>query len=158
MKTLFALLILSVAALAQTAAPPTNIYAAGVSYNDFGSPKLAGTALYARLVDASAGTYMFTVYDVLPTKTSPLTVTNNVGGGVAQKLFTLGKVPIYAPISADFSFNGQNTGWAWSGGAMADVKIKGNWRALPNVRLIKSSVNNNSGYQFIVGVLASWGK
>lgn len=155
----FAFAVLTLPLLAQTPAPaaPQNLYAFGLSYNDYASPKIAGTALYAHLLDANAGTYAFAVYDILPTKGNK-TVTSNVGAGVAQKLFTIGKIPIYVPLSAGFSFNGQNTGWAWSGGGMADFHIKGNWRLFPNVRFVKSSVNANSGYQLIGGAMLSFGK
>lgn len=131
---------------------PTNIYAGGVSYNTSASPHVAGTALYARLLSDGSGTYAFTVVDALPASVKPFTVTSNFGVGVAQKLFTLGKVPIFAPTSAGISFTGSNTGWAWSTGALASVRIKNNWHVYPNVRVLKSSVGGG-GYQPIVGLL-----
>lgn len=143
----------SVPSLAQE----TNIYAAGVSFNSGASPAVAGTALYARQV-SSSGTYVFTVVDALPATVNPFTVTTNVSGGIAQKLFSIGSIPIYVPTSAGVSWNGTNTGWAWSTGGLASIKIKGNWRAFPNVRVVKSSVSGGSGYQPIVGILFGWGK
>ena len=163
MKFTLALLsvFLALPLLAQTpapAAPPTNVYGFGVSFNQSGTPRVAGTGLYARLISSSSGTYAFTVLDALPTSTKPFSVTTNVGAGIAQKLFSIGKVPIFAPTSAGISFTGSNTGWNWSTGALADIKVKGNWRVMPNVRLLKSSVNNGTGYQPIVGVLFGWGQ
>ena len=149
---------------AQTSTPPpapsatlTNIYAAGISGNTAGSPPIAGTALYAHAL-GDTGTYAFTVIDALPASARPLTVTTNISAGVSQKLFSLGSVPIFVPTSAGVSFNGTNTGWAWSTGALASIKIKNNWRVFPNVRIVKSSVSNGTGYQPIVGVLFGWGK
>lgn len=156
MKYLLSLLVLVSAAFAQTL--PTNVYAGGVSYNNAGTPSIAGTALYARLVSPDSGTYAFTVADVLPSSFRPFTVTTNIGVGVAQKLFTIGKVPIFAPASAGVSFSGTNTGWAWSGGALASIKVKNNWHVYPNVRFVKSSVSNGTGYQLIPGVLFGWGQ
>jgi hypothetical protein len=49
-------------------------------------------------------------------------------------------------------------GWAWSTGALASVKLKGNFRLFPMVRIAKSSVSNGTGYQPIIGVLFGWGQ
>lgn len=150
------LLFLSAPSYAQTATPLTNIYAAGISFNSSGSPSVAGTGLYARLVTGT-GTYAFTVVDALPTSVKPFTVTSNFGAGIAQKIVTIGSVPIFIPSSAGVSFNGTNTGWAWSTGALASIRVKNNWRIFPNVRIVKSSVSNGAGYQPIIGVLFGWG-
>jgi hypothetical protein len=153
----------AVACFGQTAPPPTeslpsNIYAGGISFNSSASPRIAGTGLYARLISDGSGTYAFTALDALPASVKPFTVTTNMSVGIAQKLFSVGKVPIFVPTSAGVSFTGSNTGWAWSTGALASIKLKNNWRVLPNVRLMKSSVSNGSGYQPIVGVLFGWGQ
>jgi len=134
--------------------PVSNVYAAGVSFNSAGTPKIAGTALYAHLI--TGGTYAFTVVDALPTNLKPFTVTTNFGAGVAQKVFTVGSVPIYIPSSAGVSFNGTNTGWMWSTGAMGSVKLKHGWHVYPHVRIAKSSVSNGAGYQPIIGVLIGY--
>lgn len=136
-------------------APLTNLYAGGISFNSAASPEIAGTGLYARLL--TGGTYAFTAVDVLPTSTKPFTVTSNFSAGVAQKVFTLGSVPIFVPTSAGVSYSGSNTGWAWSTGALASIKLKGNWRIFPTVRVARSNVSNGSGVQPIVGVLFGWG-
>jgi hypothetical protein len=60
---LCALLALGVSAFGQE---PTNLYAAGVSYNNSATPEIAGSALYAHSLGTS-GTYAFTVVDALPT-------------------------------------------------------------------------------------------
>jgi hypothetical protein len=137
---------------------PANVYAGGISYNVGGSPAIAGTGLYAHLISDGSGTYAFTVVDALPISVKPFTVSTNFGVGIAQKLFTIAKVPVFVPTSAGISYNGTNTGWAWSTGALASFKIKNNWRVMPNVRLVKSSVSNGDGYQPIVGVLFGWGQ
>jgi len=157
MKTLLVILALSVCAIAQDPLP-TNVYAAGASFNNGATPRVAGTALYARLVNDGSGTYAFTVVDALPNTFKPFTVTTNIGAGVVQKLFSVGKVPVFAPTSAGISFTGTNTGWAWSTGALASIRFKSNWRVMPNVRVVKSSVSNGTGYQPIVGVLFGWGQ
>lgn len=130
----------------------TSLYAGGVSFNNGAKPSIAGTGLYAHSID-SVGTYAFTAVDVLPNTLKPLTVTTNISAGPAQKLFTLGKVPIYGTTAAGISFQGSNTGWAWNGGFLASVHIKKHWYAYPTVRVAKSSVSNGTGYQPIVGVL-----
>ena len=157
------LLVFALACFAQDPAPPaapepTSVYALGTSYNAGGSPAVAGTGLYAHKVNDS-GTYAFTVVDALPATLKPFTVTTNFGFGVAQKVVTLGKVPIYIPTSAGVSWNGNNTGWSWTTGALAAIKYKDtNFRIMPNVRIVKSSVSGGTGYQPIVGVLFGWGQ
>lgn len=136
---------------------PKNIYSAGVSYNPGASPTVAGTALYARLL-ADVGTYAFTAIDALPTTVQPLVVTTQISAGVAQRVVTIGNVRVYAPTSAGISWNGENTGWAWTTGALASIPLKGPWRIMPSFRLVKSSVSNGSGYQIIGGVLFGWGQ
>ena len=143
---------------ATTPAPLQNVYAGGLSYNNSASPALAGSALYAHLLSGSSGTYAFTVLDVLPNTLRPFTVTTNISAGISQKLFTIGSVPIYVPTSAGVSFSGSNTGWAWSTGGLADVKLKGSWHLFPNVRLLKSSVSGGTGYQLTPGIMVGWGK
>ena len=161
MKNLFVFIcLLFVLALPLAAQDQTNIYAVGVSYNNGASPAIAGTGLYAHLVDSNTSTYMFTVVDALPINLKPFTVSTNFGAGIAQKIATIGKVPFYIPTSAGISYNGTNTGWAWSTGVVAAIKIKanGNLRLMPNVRIVKSSVSNNAGYQPVVGFLVGWGQ
>jgi hypothetical protein len=137
----------------------TNVYAAGISYNQSATPSIAGTALYARLASDGTGTYAFTVIDALPTSTKPFTLTTDISAGIAQKIVTLGKIPIFVPAAAGVSFNGTNTGWAWSTGAMAAIKLgKGNWRVFPVVRLARSNVSGGTGVQPIIGVLFGWGQ
>jgi hypothetical protein len=156
MRNVLAILVVTfISALAFGQTALTNIYAAGVSYNNSGSPSIAGTGMYAHNI--TGGTYAFTVVDALPSSFKPFTVTSSFGAGIAQKVFTVGKVPIYIPTAAGISYNGTNTGWAWSTGALASVKVKGNWRVFPNVRIVKSSVSNGSGYQPIVGVMFGYG-
>jgi|SRR5690348_10018795 len=147
-----------VAATPAPSTPPQNIYAAGISYNQSATPEIAGTGLYARAVDASIGTYAFTAVDALPNSTRPFTVTTNMSVGIAQKVFSIGSVPIYIPTAAGISWTGSNTGWAWSTGALASVRLgKSNWRLMPMVRFARSSVSG-SGIQPIGGVLIGWGK
>jgi hypothetical protein len=136
---------------------PANVYAGGISYNVGASPAIAGTGLYAHLI-ADSGTYAFTVVDALPISVKPFTVSTNFGVGIAQKLFTIAKVPVFVPTSAGISYTGNNTGWQWSTGALASIKVKGNWRVMPNVRIVKSSVSNGAGYTPIAGILFGWGQ
>src|SRR6185369_5976918 len=152
-----AVLLFSALSFAQDA-PLSNIYAAGVSYNQGASPSIAATGLYAHLVNDGSGTYAFTVVDALPISTKPFTVNTNFSAGIAQKIFTIGKVPVFIPTAAGISYNGTNTGWAWSTGAMVSVKLKGEWYLFPNIRVQKSSVSNGAGYQPVAGIMVGWGK
>ena len=159
-KLTLAILALASAACAfsqTTAAAPANIYGAGVSWNQGASSsaaqQFAGTALYARQ-QTTAGTYAFTVLDAVPASYAPFTVTTNLGVGVAQQVFTLSNWTVYATVAAGPSWSGSNTGWNWTGGAIATHTIKGKWWIGPNARVVKSSVNNNSGYQLILGLVA----
>jgi hypothetical protein len=148
-------LLLSLPCFAQT--PIQNLYAAGGSYNFNATPAVAGTALYAHYV-ADPGTYAFTVIDALPNNTKPFVVTTNVGMGIAQRVFTIGKVSLFMPTAAGISWTGTNTGWQWTGGAAATIPLKHNLYLMPTVRFLKSSVSGGSGYQPVIGLLFSFGQ
>ena len=157
---LFVVLFLVPLAQAQTPQAITKLYGAGVSCNVNAKPALSGTALgaYQLSSDTAPGLYAFTAVDALPNTLKPFTVSTNIGAGIAQKVFTLGKVPIFVPTAAGISFNGANTGWQWNGGALAAIHVKGQYYIMPTVRFLKSSVSNGSGYQPIVGVLFGFGQ
>jgi hypothetical protein len=160
MKILALLAVFLALPLFAQTTPPANIYAAGASYNNSGTPAVDGTALYAHLVNDGSGTYVFTIVDALPQSVKPLTVTTNVGAGIAQKIFSAGPISVYVPTSAGISWTGSNTGWAWTTGGMATIPIKSGsgWFVGPNVRVLKSSVAGGTGYQLIGGVMVGWGK
>lgn len=150
-KALVFLLVLVLAPIAMAQSDPDNIYGAGVSYSVNGQPAVAGSAIYAHRLSDS-GTYAFTHVDALPNTLKPLTVTTNVGAGVAQKVFSIGKVPLYMPTGAGVSFNGSNTGWEWNGGVLAAIHVRKQYFLMPTVRFLKSSVSNGTGYQPIIGL------
>ena len=155
LKVATALLIGTISALSQT--PIQNFYGAGGSYNFNAQPNIAGTALYAHHI-TNTGTYAFTVIDVLPNTVKPFTITNNIGVGLAQKMFTFGKASLIMPTTAGISWSGTNTGWQWTGGGGVMVQVKDSFYVMPTVRFLKSSVSGGSGYEPILGVLFCWGK
>lgn len=140
--------------------PIQNIYAAGVSGSINATPPVAGTALYAHLLSADAGTYAFTVWDALPNTYKPFTVTTNVGIGIAQKAFSIGKYPIIVPTSAGIQWTGKNTGWQYNFGATTLIRLSPNkdYYLMPTVRVLKGSVSGGSGLQPIIGLNFAWGK
>ena len=137
--------------------PIQNIYAFGGSYNFNTSPKFSGTALYGHLV-VSPGTYFFTLVDVVPTTTKPYTVTNNVGVGLAQKMFSIGRVDLVIPTTAGVSWTGLNVGWQWNGGFAFVIHLNHNLYLIPTARYLRSNVSNNSGTQPIIGMEFGFGK
>ena len=155
---LMLLLCLPLLLQAQTPdAPLQNIYGVGLSFNSGANSPVAGTGLYAHAIGTS-GTYAFGVFDALPNTTKPFTVTSNTGVGIAQKVMTIGSVPIYVPTAAGVSWTGSNTGWSWSTGALGVIHLKKDWYLLPNIRVAKSSVSGSTGYQPIGGFILAWGK
>lgn len=148
------LCLFCIAVLAQQPTP-SNFGAAGISYLAGGS--VAGTGLYAHQL--SAGMYAFTVVDAVPSVgLKPFTVNTQPAVGIAQRVFSIAGVPVFVPTAAGVSFNGSNTGWAWSTGALGIVPLKADspWKILPSARLVKSSISG-SGYQVIVGIAIGWG-
>lgn len=143
--------------VAPTSTDPANLYAVGMSYSQGAVPSIAGTGMYARKV-SDVGTYAFTVMDALPASSKPFTVSTNMGVGVAQKVTTIGKVPIFIPVSAGFTYTGTNAGWNWTGGALADFKVKDGYHIMPNVRFVKSSVTGTTTYQPIFGIWFGFGQ
>src|ERR1035441_9316578 len=152
------LCLIAFAACAQVTTLPANFAAIGASYLPGGSPSIAGTGLYAHLLSGTSGTYAFSVIDAVPTSTKPFTFTTQTSVGVAQKVFTLGSVPVFVPTSAGISWTGTNTGWSWSTGAMALIPLKAGsgWTIMPSARVVKASISG-SGYQVIAGIAIGWG-
>lgn len=139
------------------ASPVQNFYAAGLSYTTGGgSTPLAGTAAWAH--NLNNGTYSLAVLDAVPSTVKPLTVTTNLGAGIAQKVFTISGYPVYMPVAAGFSWSGANAGFQWSGGGFVPVKIKNGYSVVVSLRYLKSAVSNGTGYQLIPGVWVGWGK
>lgn len=130
-------------------------YAGGLSYGPSG---LAATGLGAKSL--ADGTYAFGVLDAVPQTIKPLTITTNFGGGIAQKLpIGYKSVTFWVPSSAGVSWAGHDVGWQWSTGGMAHIPVgKAGLSINPTVRVLKSSVNNNSGYQVIGSLLIGFGK
>jgi hypothetical protein len=159
LKLAISLLILGTTAYAQTSTqtPIHNLYAYGASYNVNAKPSVAATALYAHYI-ASPGTYAFTVIDVVPNTVAPFTVTSNIGGGIAQKMFTIGRVSLFMPTTAGISWTGTNTGWQWTGGGAVVISTKHDFYLVPTLRFLKSSVSGGSGYQPIIGLAIGFGK
>jgi hypothetical protein len=157
-KILYALTVLlvilgAISGLSAQSAPANieNLYAAGLSYSVNATPAVAGSALYAHRLSDS-GTYAFTHVDALPNTLKPFTVTTNIGAGIAQKVFSIGNVPLFMPTGAGVSFNGSNAGWEWNGGVLAAIHVKGKYFIMPTARFLKSSVSNGTGYQPILGL------
>lgn len=137
-----------------------NTASAGVSIKPGDSAPVAGTALYTRrLADK---TRAFVALDAVPTNTRPFAVTTNVGVGIAQRVgpaITVWRreITFWIPTSAGVSWSGVHVGWKWDGGGLANIPLKGPTAIQPNVRFVKSSINNHSDYQVIGGALFSWG-
>ncbi len=127
----------------------------GASFQPGGTPKVALTALYAKPV-ADTKTAAFLVADALPLTAKPFSFATNVGAGVAENLFSLGPVDFWVPTAAGITWsttpNKTNTGFQASTGLLATIPI-GPIIISPNVRVLKSTVSNNAGYQVIPGVL-----
>ncbi len=141
---------------------PANVYALGLSFNNGVSPALAGTGMYGRLMNASTGTYGFTVLDILPVSATPVIVTTNVGVGVAQRVLNINDVNLFGVLSTGLTVSGANAGWNWTGGGLVDIPIKKSgvptrWHIMPNVRFVKANVPNGAGYQLIFGGMVGIG-
>lgn len=164
-KPLIMLLVALLIGASAHAQAVSNLYMAGASYSAGAqTAPVAGSALYAHAITTgTTGMYAFTAIDAVPNTLHPFTVTSNIGVGVAEKLFTVDGISIFVPTSAGISWSGTNTGWQWSAGAGAPIKLKttadgGAFYIMPTVRVLKSSVSNGTGYQPIIGILFGWGK
>jgi hypothetical protein len=137
---------------------PSNIYAAGVSVNPGQNPSVAGTLIWAHALNAS-GTYAGTIVDILPQTIKPIVVNTNIGVFAAQKIATIGTIPVYGTGSTGISLTGTNTGWSYSAGGAAMFKLPNpNFYMMATVRVSKSTVSGSTGYQLIPGVEFAWGQ
>lgn len=147
MRLLLILCLLAlVALLAMPAAAQesSNIYAAGISTNPASSSVVGGFGLYAHQV--TGGTYAVSLFDVAPLAVKPFNVSFQASEGVAQKLFTIRNVPVYSLAAVGVGAQGQNVGFAWTGGGAAIASVKGH-RILFGLRFTKQAASNGAGYQ-----------
>jgi hypothetical protein len=162
-KFMLSFLFIGICTFAQTPVPATvpayaNYASGGISYNPGASPAIAGTVLYAKVLPGTSGTYSFSTIDALITSTRPFTVSTNVATGIAQKIFTIQGVGIFAATGAGISWTGRNTGWSYNGGFLTPIAINKNGLYVsPALRFIKSSVNQNSDYQVILSLMVGKG-
>jgi hypothetical protein len=151
---LVALFALCAVAWCQTA----DFVAAGASWNQGATPAVGGTGLYAhRLAD---GTYYVSIVDILPTSYKPFLTQTNASSGIAQKVREIFGLSIYAIGSAGVVTTGVNTGWTWTAGGGAPIKLPGKagdagWFVMPTVRVINPNVSDR---RYIAGLMLSWGK
>jgi hypothetical protein len=152
-------------------APPNNVYGLGPSWNNGATPAVDGNAFYCHLAltnttsstttvagttETTYPTFACTTIDVLPIAIKPFTVSTNVSVGTAQKVLSLGGFDFMTLVTAGVTATGTSTGWNWTGGMLADYRIKKAglptpWGIYADVRWIKSSVSNGAGYQLIPG-------
>lgn len=133
---------------------PGQFAAVGLSYNQGAKPAMAATGLLA--IPAGKDTYWYTMLDALPSTTKPFTVTNQFSTGLARRIATVGNTSVFMPTTAGVAWNGTNTGWSWSTGLVAVRPWHGVY-LMPNVRMIKSSVNEHTNYQVVGGVMVGFG-
>ena len=162
---LWLLLGLSVA-FAQAPAPAErqDVFGAGASYNSSPTavPSVAGTIMYAHRV--SDGLYSFTLVDIFampnPNAATPgassFVITTTPTTGIAQHTRDIGKVKIYVIGTIGAAAGGNEVGWAYSAGGCAYIGLGKGWYAMPNVRMLKSSLNGE--FQGIFGIMFGWGK
>lgn len=140
-----------------------DVFGAGGSYNSSPAavPSFAGTIMYAHRV--SQGLYSFTLVDVfaMPNPApveggSSYVITTTPTTGLAQYLREIGGVKTYAIGTVGASAGGSQLGWAYSAGGAAYIGLGKGWCLIPNLRLLKSSLNGE--FQGIFGVMIGWGK
>ena len=145
----------------------TNLYGAGAAFAPGTGQPYAATAFEAHLM--TGNTYTFTDFIMVPTKVSN-TVTNadgttttttqtvfskNIGVGIAQKLFDLGKYPVYTTGTAGPSWTGSDTTWQFQYGVTVPIRIKtSNFFVMPVI----TGNSSGNGTQAMYQICFAYGK
>lgn len=150
---LLALALLPSGAQAQQAAL-VDLVAAGANWNQYNSPQISGSVLYARLI--SGRTYSFNLVDITSKALKPFTVQTSIATGVGQHILDMGPAHVYAVTAFGVAAGGTNVGGSFTAGGCAVIPIKhSGWAIVPNVRVLKSSLND---VQAIYGIGVGWGR
>lgn len=162
------------AVMAQTATTPpdpsvtpplvefTEVFAAGGSWNQTGSPQFCFTAANAHRI--TTGVYSFTAVDVFAlTNPTPLlpnqakyTITVTPTTGIATQIRSFGKVRLFGIGTIGAAAGGSQVGWAYSAGGFAYIPLGKGFSVIPNFRTVKTSLSGE--FQGILGVMIGWGK
>jgi hypothetical protein len=133
---------------------PSDYVAAGVAWNQYSAPQIAGTLLYAHQLQA--GLFSFNLVDVTSKTVKPFTVQTAISTGLAQHVRDIGPGRLFVTTTAGLAAGGENVGWAWSaGGAVAIPINKHGWTLLGSARVLKASIGD---FQAIYGLAIGWGK
>lgn len=153
----------AVTCLGQTPVQPNDIYGAGAAFAPGTGQPYAATAFEAHNI--SGNSYTFTDFILVPTKvtnsvTNPdgtvTTKTNivfskNIGVGVAQKLFDMGKYPLFTTGTAGPSWTGSDTTWQFQYGVTVPIRIKkSNFFIMPVVTGNSSPNGTQAMYQICI--------
>jgi len=151
---LFFLTLLCVPCMAQEKGYE-NFVAAGASWNQYASPQIAGSLLYAKRLGADDSTYSFNYVDLISKNTEQFSTATSITAGIAQKLLVLGKAKVYGTTGVGIMAGGENIGYSWTAGGAVAIPLGKGFQVLPNVRVIKSSLTD---FQAIYGLMIGWGK
>lgn len=166
-----AILWLALAAIIASAQPATpappeerrDVFGAGGSYNSSPTavPNFAGTIVYAHRI--TAGLYSFTLVDIFAQPNpapvegaSTFVITTTPTTGLAQHTRDIGKVKLYVLGTIGAAAGGSQVGWAYSAGGAAYIGLGKGYCLIPNIRMLKSSLNGE--FQGIFGIMFGWGK
>lgn len=160
----FVLSLICLPCMAQTAEPQThftNVFGAGISYDDISKPSVTASILEAHLLTSntsSSPAYSFTLVDVSPNKTEDskiiwqTAVTTGIGTQL-RDLGPLGKTWIVGTIGGGVA--GENSGLAWSaGGAWTKPIGSSGLLLMADLRALKVA---NSAYQTRIGFKLCFG-
>jgi hypothetical protein len=139
-----------------------DLFAAGGSFSQTGTPQFAADILYAHRV--SAGLYSFTIVDIFAQSNAPdpavpnapkFTITTAPTTGVAQHVRDVGPVKLFVIATVGGAAGGTHVGWSYTTGGAAIIPVTKNFSAILNFRALKSSLGDVQG---IYGVAIGWGK
>jgi len=132
-----------------------NFVAAGMSFNQHAEPNIAGNLLYAHKMNEEGSLYSFNFIDLVSKDKDKFIVGTSITAGIAKKLVEFGRAKVFGTTGVGILAGGENVGYSWTSGGAVVIPLGKGWQALPNIRIIKSSLTEFEGiYSFMLG----WGK
>ena len=132
-----------------------NFAAMGASWNQYASPGIAGSLLYAKRLGDSDDTYSFSYVDLISKSQEQFSAATSITTGVAKKLLKFGKARVYGTTGVGLLAGGENIGYSWTAGGALAIPLGKGFQVLPNVRVIKSSLTD---FHAIYGLMLGFGK
>jgi hypothetical protein len=134
---------------------PNNWAGAGIAYNQFSTPQIAGWASYLHLISVPQAMYAGFSYDVTSATAHPFKIQTSTRLRVAMVVRQYQRLAIIGLGDAGMAVAGSNLGGAFSGGGAAIYKLNDGYTVMLGARILKTSLGQSQAI-YEIGFGKAW--